>query len=407
MPADHNGDGRTDLVVYRPSDNSFYVRGAAKVQWGLPGDIPATHLAQHGIKGLTQHNDETVLRFDGQPVRLVGYGDYGMLAEAAFDYRAFFTEMERKGLNLVRVWVNYHWTKSLSPFQATRGKYNLTQLSSGFFARLKDFVAEAQRRGIVVQLTLFDGVALQNAGNRWAYSWYNRNNNRNGYLSAGNGFGDSSGTLWASSHRPLIDKLVDTVGAYGNVIYEVMNEPASHGIDVGGSGFDKAVVDRLYERLNLLGGGNSQRFQGSKVISVNVETVKNGATLFNWASGSDRVDLISLHVVEFTSIRDYSALAKPMMISNDGDKSQWHERDTDLPGLPQLERLQRTREFLSATFASDPRLGYFHLEFLDKGINGDTYDNMNSLDYTPQFRTINTGIMQELGIYALTPPHGG
>ena len=41
MPADYNGDGITDIAVFRPSTGAWFVRGQFTVAWGGPGDIPA------------------------------------------------------------------------------------------------------------------------------------------------------------------------------------------------------------------------------------------------------------------------------------------------------------------------------------------------------------------------------
>jgi hypothetical protein len=40
VPGDYNGDGRTDLTVWRPSNGTWYVRGIEQVRWGLRGDVP-------------------------------------------------------------------------------------------------------------------------------------------------------------------------------------------------------------------------------------------------------------------------------------------------------------------------------------------------------------------------------
>jgi len=40
VPADYNGDGRTDTAVWRPSSGTWYVRNIAATNWGMAGDVP-------------------------------------------------------------------------------------------------------------------------------------------------------------------------------------------------------------------------------------------------------------------------------------------------------------------------------------------------------------------------------
>ena len=40
FPGDYNGDGKTDLAVWRPSTGTWFVHGIYTTQWGQPGDIP-------------------------------------------------------------------------------------------------------------------------------------------------------------------------------------------------------------------------------------------------------------------------------------------------------------------------------------------------------------------------------
>jgi hypothetical protein len=46
VPADYDGDGRTDIAVFRPADGDWYFLnsrdGFGVVHWGINGDKPLT-----------------------------------------------------------------------------------------------------------------------------------------------------------------------------------------------------------------------------------------------------------------------------------------------------------------------------------------------------------------------------
>ena len=44
-PADYNGDGSADIAVFRPSSGTWFVNGVGTTAWGKNGDIPATRSA--------------------------------------------------------------------------------------------------------------------------------------------------------------------------------------------------------------------------------------------------------------------------------------------------------------------------------------------------------------------------
>jgi hypothetical protein len=199
-------------------------------------------------------------RWNNQPVRLMGHSWMGALAGKNFSIDGYLNVLEQHRVNLTRVWVVEQWTgllinkpgaphpsNAVLPFSGSidfagnNDTVNLFVVNPAFLSRLHEFVNKAWARGIVVQLTLFDRHGLLNkAGEygRWLGSPYNKNNNAHELMSPGASGKAPAHFLAAScatapapdcqicdSQLALVNTIVSELDAYGNVIFEIMNEP--------------------------------------------------------------------------------------------------------------------------------------------------------------------------------------
>ncbi len=376
--------------------------------WTIANTSCASVLIRRGVE----------LLLDDKPVRLVGYGDYGTLSERDFEYEMFFERLAQNRINFTRVWVNYHWTQSLSPYsRRSNGKYDLEAPSSAFYERLHSFVRYAESKGVVVQICLFDANGQESDGCklRWARSPFNRANNVNGYLDSPGDYDDLQTPVWDKVHAPMVDRVVDTVGGFGNVIYEICNEPdtSDPGISLA---FQEAVASRLRQRLGAL--------TGSKLISVNLgrlwredKSLDLSSEYNRWANTSPDVDVISIHVSQNgnTPIAGYRAVDKPVIISNDGDRTQQTDKQPGSSitcagatrGWNENDRLLMTGNMLSIAFNEEilgAPGGQGHVEFLDKGLMDSSWI---TLDYNPRVSMVNENVLKLLSTFKPTALHFG
>lgn len=135
--------------------------------------------------------------------------------------------------------------KRYSPFLWLDGKkkWDLTKFNEDYFDRLKRMLAAAARRGIVVQLTIFDGAGMRFL-TRWPYNPWNKERNINNVVGGSNSamptfYTDRDAPALDSNGRPtttlgkiqdaFIAKVVTETLGFWNVVFEIMNEPTGGG----------------------------------------------------------------------------------------------------------------------------------------------------------------------------------
>ncbi|MBW8041646.1 MAG: hypothetical protein FVQ85_16845 [Planctomycetes bacterium] len=190
----------------------------------------------------------------GKPTVLITSGEhYGAVLNRTFDYRTYLKTLTSHGFNLTRTFSGAYcepvgafkiknntlapakgylicpWARSNTPGYANGGnKFDLKKWDRAYFKRLRDFVAEASKRNVVVELVLFcpfyeDGM--------WKLSPMNTANNVNGI---GNMKRTEVYTLrdkkLLAVQAALAYKIVKELKEFDNVYYEICNEPYFGGV---------------------------------------------------------------------------------------------------------------------------------------------------------------------------------
>lgn len=186
--------------------------------------------------------------FRDKPVVLMGSSEhYGAVINLDFDYIRYLDEVRACGLNLVRIFPGTYretngsfnipdntlnpppgkgitpWKRTAEPGAGDGGnKFDLSQWDPTFFFRLRDFVAQAGQRGIVVELTFFSIIYDDTL---WALSPMNGANNVNSVGHGGRLACYSVNSDLLPAQKALVRKCVNELKDFDNVIYEPCNEP--------------------------------------------------------------------------------------------------------------------------------------------------------------------------------------
>jgi hypothetical protein len=190
----------------------------------------------------------------GKPAILITSTEhYGAVLNRAFDYGKYLRTLESLGFNLTRTFSGAYcepvgafkiqnntlapavgqllcpWARSEQPGYANGGnKFDLTRWDPVYFERLRDFVGEAGKRGVVVELVLFCPFYEEAM---WKLSPMNTANNING-------IGTMERTdVYTLNHPDLLAvqdamvvKIVEELKSFDNLYYEICNEPYFGGV---------------------------------------------------------------------------------------------------------------------------------------------------------------------------------
>ena len=181
--------------------------------------------------------------YESRAAVLVTSGEhYGAVINQDFDYTRYLDELAKDHLNLTRVWSGTYRelpgdfrignntlaprpSRFISPWLQSGGeqRVDLHRWNPDYFRRLHDFLKQASRRKIVVELNLF--CSFYN-DSMWKASPLNAANNVNGIGNV------PRAEVLSTAHRDLLEvedayvrKIVTEVNRFDNVYFEICNEP--------------------------------------------------------------------------------------------------------------------------------------------------------------------------------------
>mgnify|MGYP001059432979 CR=1 FL=1 len=254
------------------------------------------------------------LLYRGKPLVLITASEhYGAVLNRNFDYVRYLNEAADKAMTNSRCFLLFRELEGLphnphspckpvpadyvAPFKRTGPGYapdgyprfDLDQWDDEYFTRLHDYLSEASRRGIVVELTLFSN---SYGSNVWELNPFNIKNNVNGV-------GDIAWQSYTSMldeglfarQAAYVRKVVREVNAYDNLYFEICNEPFG---DHPGHASVEQVVAWHDALRGVIREEEARLPKRHLVFQVPVEAHRMGSELDGLADNSD-VDAINLH----------------------------------------------------------------------------------------------------------------
>jgi hypothetical protein len=186
--------------------------------------------------------------FQGKPTVLITSAEhYGAVVNGEFDYIPYLNALQAYGLNYTRIYPGVlfepmgkfmpgntlgvkpaklilPWARSNQlGYLLSGNKFDLDQWNPAYFERLKDFITQAAKRGVVVEVCLFNS----QYGDTWPLSPLYFENNIQGV--GHEGYKDAQtlkDPVLVERQAAYVRKIVQEVNGFDNVILEVCDEPS-------------------------------------------------------------------------------------------------------------------------------------------------------------------------------------
>ena len=188
-------------------------------------------------------------RFRGRTTVFITSGEhYGAILNARFDYLKYLDALSQDHLNLARIFNGTYLEtldstvyrggdqntlaptseNYLAPWVHAGNQFDLTKWDERYFVRLKSFVAEAGKRNIAVEVTLF---SVNYGSGKGGWGSWNRNP-----LNAANNVNRIGAVNWdrfttsddiglVTAQEALVKRTVTELNGFDNLYYEICNEP--------------------------------------------------------------------------------------------------------------------------------------------------------------------------------------
>jgi len=188
--------------------------------------------------------------FRGNPTVFIGSTEhYGAVMNLDFDYVKYLDELAACGMNITRTFSGVYvepqkafgilkntmapaperyiapWARSPEPGYSNGGnRFDLNKWDEAYFTRLKDFIAEAGKRNIVVELDLFSCIydTIQ-----WKFSplYYSNNINNTQIIRDWKEVLSLRHPELLAEQEKMVKKITSELKDFDNLYYEVCNEP--------------------------------------------------------------------------------------------------------------------------------------------------------------------------------------